>query len=191
MTLLIHRKAISEIMSQFLIISLVVLVIGAITVFLVPFIKGSFSDAKTCLDVQYSISIIDNRFSCYDSILDTAGIVLKSESDVPKEFKIALYDSAGVSTIYNLKDGPNPSGFGMFGNGVSLPSGGFTLSLPEEGQQLIYLASGTGFVRADVSPVVKGNTCPIDDSIELSPCLPSVNLNFVTGLNIDILAQVS
>lgn len=131
---LFYRRAASEVLYQVLIISLVVLVIGAINIFLVPFIKGSFSDAKTCIDAQYSVSIIDNRFSCYDSGLDTAGIVLKSESDFSKEFKIAFYDSAGVSTLYSLKDGPNPSGFGMFGNGISLPYGGFTLSLPEEGQ---------------------------------------------------------
>ena len=186
-----YRTALSQIVSQVLIVSLVVILIIGISTFIIPFIKGSFSGAQTCLDAQYSISIVDNRFSCYDSELNTTGIVLKSESDSSKEFKIAFYDSVGASTIYDIKDGPNPFGFGMFGNGVSLPAGSFTLSLPEEGQQLIYLASGTDLVRADISPVVKGTVCPIDDSVELSHCLPSVNLNLVAGQNMNIVVQVS
>ncbi|MGV8142733.1 MAG: hypothetical protein ACP5NS_03805 [Candidatus Pacearchaeota archaeon] len=187
----INRQAVSEVFSQILIVSLVVVLVATISVFLIPFIKGSFSDAQTCLDVQHSVSFVENRFSCYDSTIGTAGIVLKLESDAAKEFRIAFYDSSGGSTLFDIENGPNPSGFGMFGNGATLAAGDFTLSLPEEGQQLIYLAQGADFSKVDISPVVKGTICPIDDSTTLSSCLPSVNLNFVAGQDIAIFAQVS
>lgn len=185
-----NRKGVSQVIEQVLMIALVILIVSIIFIFLIPFIKGSFSDVQSCLDVQNKLVLIDSRFSCHDSNLQLNGLAIKSLSSEVKEFRISFTDSSGASTLYDVSEGPNPQGFNMLGRADALAAGSSNVLIPEESQQLIYIASGDGFVNAEVAPVVDGTICQVSDSIELPSCSSSVNLAFVVG-NIDIFAGLS
>jgi hypothetical protein len=172
-----------------LITALVILIIGVIFIFLIPFIKTSFANPEDCFDVQYKLELIDSRFSCSDSDLQLSGLAVKSFSDKIKKFRIAFYDSSGISTIFDVSNGLNPQGFAMLGEFDQINAGTSQIIVPNNGQQLIYIVSGNNFVRADISPIVKKTICPTSSSKELHSCSNSVNLNFVPG-NIDILAKL-
>lgn len=174
--MLFNRKAVSPLVANALLILLVIVMVSAIALALVPVIKKSLSGFENCIEAQNSLDFIQTRVSCYDGSESLAGMTIKLNNAGVKKFRLSLTDSQGDSIFYDISEGPNPLGFGMFGLGQPYSAGITTVNFPEEGQQLSYIASGVDIVGAEISPIVKKEICPISDVIELNSCPSSINL---------------
>ena len=179
--------------ANMLIILIVVVLVSAISLALVPVIKRSFAGFGNCLDAQNSLNFVKTRLTCYDLDDDLGGLTIKANKDGLKKFRVAFTDNLGTVTFFDVSEGDNPSGFGMFGFGIPGAVGSQQIQLPQALQQLNYIAlsSGNAFVKAEISPVVKKEICPIDDVVELEPCAPHVNLGQLPFVEIFVSVSTS
>ena len=180
------RRGVSPLIGNILIVLIAIVLVSAIALALIPVIKKSLSGFGNCLDAQYSLELVQTKFSCYDDANNIGGITVKVNKDGLKKFRVAFFDSAGSSTVFDVADGSNPSGFGIYGFGAPQPAGTFQIQIPEPGQQLSYVASGADFVRAEIAPIARKDVCPIDDFIDINPCASNVNLAFFPPISVII-----
>ncbi len=184
MNFIFLRKGASEVLATVLFVVLTLVLVSAISVAMIPYVKEKTNDAKNCLDVSTSLSFVSHKFTCYESETQLVGFTIKSTSEKIEKIRVAFYDSNGVSTIYDLEDGPNPANLGRFGQGFPSSAGVFNIEIPKSGQQLNYVALGANIVEADISAIVDGEVCPVDDSIELSECSSGVDLDFTPPIQV-------
>ena len=191
--MIFDRKGVSPLIANLLIILIVIVLVSAIALALVPVIKKSLSGFGNCLDAQNSLDIVQSRLTCYDSDVALGGIALKVNKEGLKKFRVAFFDSAGSSTVFDVAGGDSPAGFGMFGQGIPRGAGSQQIQFPDALQQLIYVASSSGnnFVKVEISPVVKKDVCPIDDAVDLNLCAPDINLGQEPMININVNVQTN
>ena len=182
------RRGVSPLIANLLIILIVIVMVSAIALALVPVIKKSLSGFGNCLDAQNSLDIVQTRLTCYDTDDNLGGMTVKVNKEGLKKFRIAFTDNLGLVTLFDVIEGDNPSGFGMFGQGMPMGAGSQQIRFPDVLQQLNYIASSSGndFVKLEISPVVKKDVCPVDDIIDLNYCAPDVNLGQEPVINVNI-----
>ena len=186
-----NKKGLTVLVGNFLILLLAIIFVSALALALVPLVRHSFSGVQNCLEAQYGLSFVrESRFMCFDGDESLAGIVVKAEKAGIKKFRLALTDSTGGVTVFDVADGDNPAGFGMFGRGVPEAAGSQQVQLPGEGQQLTYIASGVDIVRAQISPIAKKTVCAVDDAVELNYCESNINLAWIPAQEIKIFITV-
>lgn len=183
-----NKRGVSPLISNLLIILIVIVLVSAIALALVPVIKKSLSGFGNCLDAQNSLDIVQTRLTCYDTDDNLGGLTVKMNKEGLKKFRVAFTDNLGSVTFFDVTEGDNPSGFGMFGQGVPMGAGSQQIQFPDALQQLNYIASSSGndFVKVEVSPVVKKDVCPIDDIVDLNYCAPDVNLGQEPMINVNV-----
>ena len=181
-----NRRGFSPLVANVLLILIVIILVSAIALALIPVIRKSLSGFGNCLDAQNSLTLVKTRFSCYDTDDNLGGITVKVNKDGLKKFRVAFTDNLGGVTFFDVSQGDNPAGFGMFGQGIPGASGTQQIQFPQALQQLNYIASSSGnnFVKAEIAPVVKKDICPVDDSIDLAVCDPNINLGQPPFVNI-------
>ncbi len=174
-----NKKGLGAVLSNSLIILIVVVLVSALGFALVPVIKKSFSGFGNCIDAQNSIDIVNTQLTCFDLDEGLGGLTIKLNKLGLKKFRIALTNDLGATTIFDVSQGDNPSGFGMYGFGAPSVAGSQQIQFPDALQQLNYvivLSSGSAFVKAEVSPVVKKDICNIDDVVEFKLCDGDISL---------------
>ena len=182
------RRGVSPLIANILIVLIVIVLISAISLAFVPFIKKSLSGFGNCLDAQNSLDIVSTRMTCYDDDDNLGGVVVKFNKDGLKKFRLAFTDNLGAVTIFDVSEGNNPAGFGMFGLGPPGAAGSQQIQLPQALQQLTYIASSSGnpFVKVEISPMVKKNVCPVDDVVDLDYCSSDITLGQLPFVNIQV-----
>lgn len=174
-----NNKGLGAVLSNSLTILIVVVLVSAMGIALVPVIKKSFSGFGNCIDAQNSMNFVNTRLTCFDLEDNLAGLTIKFNKDGLKKFRIALTNDLGAVTIFDVTQGNNPSGFGMFGLGIPGVSGSQQIQFPNALQQLNYVAvlsSGSAFVKAEVSPVVKKDICNVEGVVEFKLCDGDISL---------------
>ncbi len=182
-----NKKGVSVVLSNMLIILFVVVLVSALGLALVPVIKKSFSGFGNCIDAQNSIDIVNTRITCFDIDHNLGGLTIKVNKEGLKKFRIALTNDLGTVTIFDVSQGDNPSGFGMFGWGIPGIGGSQQMQFPNALQQLNYVAvlsSGNAFVKAEISPMVKKDVCNLDDTFEFKLCDEDINLAQEPPINV-------
>ena len=182
------RGGVSPLIANLLIILIVLILVSAIGLALVPVIKRSLSGFGNCLDAQNSLDIVNTRLTCYDTDDNLGGVTVRVNKEGLKKFRVAFTDNLGAVTFFDVSEGDNPAGFGMFGRGIPGAAGSQQIQFPEALQQLNYIAlsSGNNFINAEIAPIVKKDVCSIDDTIELEICVPDVNLGQPPFVNIQV-----
>lgn len=184
-----NKKGVSVVLSNLLMILIVVVSVSALGIALVPVIKKSFSGFGNCIDAQNSIDIVNTRLTCFDIDDNLGGLTIKVKKKDLKKFRIALTNDFGAVTIFDVVQGDNPAGFGMFGRGIPGVAGSQQIQFPDALQQLNYVAvlsSGSAFVKVEVSPVVKKDICNVDDVVELKLCDGDINLAQEPPINVNV-----
>lgn len=184
MSFISNKRGVAKIVAVVLISLLTLVALSVLVVAFFPLIKENLFETGSCLDSQLGVELVSTRISCYDSSNSLLGFTVKVKKDNFKTFRIALIDNNGKTIIYDIKSGSNPSGLGMLGEGFPGMAGSSTIQFPYFSQQLSYVASVQNIIGAEISPVVNGNVCAVDDSIKFHPCPNDVYLGSLPPVSV-------
>ena len=106
-----NKKGVSDVVASVLMIMLVIVAIGIIYSFVVPFVKNSLQKSTECLSYKESYLFDESfPFNCYSSIESTYKFSVKANLDDSLAenvggLKLVLVDQNGLTKILEIKDG--------------------------------------------------------------------------------------
>ena len=164
-----NRRGVSPVVATVLLLVLTVVIGGIIFSVVVPFVKNSLQESKTCLAVFEGVEFPESKFNCYKSAgagFET-GFSIKLNKEEISGFRVALIDRNGNSEVKNIP--------GTFID-VKMVGGSYNtlLEFPTVGGQRSYVINRL-YSKAEVSPISKsGDVCAIADVVEFAPCVDVV-----------------
>ena len=154
---MVNKKGISEVIATVLIIMLTVGAGSILFVFVVPWVTTMLDNSKICNDLQDSITIVEGKYTCYNSTDTKVMIKVNEGKEVEVAgFAVSLY-SSGSAKRYEIKNEVSISSEGVI---VKMYNGSNGLSIPQVGGAETYLFTGVKAESVDVSPMTSsGKTC--------------------------------
>ncbi len=174
-----NKKGVSDVVASVLMIMLVIVAIGIIYSFVVPFVKNSLQKSTECLSYKESYLFDESfPFNCYSSIESTYKFSVKANLDDSLAenvggLKLVLVDQNGLTKILEIKDGgvssKSENGIWVMGDETN------NLRVPKRGGTITYgftAPVGSKFVSAEVYPFLKSDRICADskESINLREC---------------------
>jgi len=148
------KKGISGIIATVLLIILTVGAASILFVFIIPWINAMLDNAKVCNDLQDSITLVEGKYTCYNSanpVNTSVMIKINAGKDIEVAGFAVSLTSSGSAKRYDVKNGTSAN--------VRMYNGSATLTVPEVGGAETYIFP----VKAesvDVSPLTSsGKTC--------------------------------
>ncbi|MFH1710725.1 MAG: archaellin/type IV pilin N-terminal domain-containing protein [Nanoarchaeota archaeon] len=151
-----NKQGISGVIATVLLIMLTVGVASILFVFIVPWITSLLDNAKICNDMQESVTIVEGKYTCYNSTYTKVMIKINEGKEVEVDsFSVSLA-SSGSAKRYDIKNGVSINSGGVI---VSMFNGSTKLAVPDVGGAETYVFNFKA-ESVDVAPVLaSGKTC--------------------------------
>jgi len=162
----IKKKGLSGVVTTIILVALVVVAITIIWAVINQVVKERLEGAEKCSDLFDKIKLND-VYTC-NSMDNTQTQVSVNLEDVTVEKLIISISGQGNSESFDLENGVSNSVIKSFGTPIQLVE-------KNQGRTYVFNTAsilGTGITAETVkiSPVIKGKTCGVMDSVELENC---------------------
>lgn len=180
------KKGISGVVETILLILIVVIAIGILVAFLIPFVRKNLDEAGSCIDTINQIKL-NPAYTCYYSSGGNTGMLVNIEVEKLKIDEIViLLSGGGESKNIKIKNGTLGSNdLNMYRD--TPPWDDLVVPRENEGKTYWIPFSFTGqpnfkyymskVEQVKIAPIIKGKQCDIVDDIFVKICSSNVELS--------------
>ncbi|MBU3912821.1 MAG: hypothetical protein KKE50_01880 [Nanoarchaeota archaeon] len=145
------KKGLSGIIATVLLVMLTVAAASMLFVFVVPWIRDMLDSAKSCSNLQETVSIVEGKYTCFNSTATKLMVRVNEGAEGVSGFSVSI-TSSGSAKKYDIKNGVSFSAISMY-------NGSTSLSVPDVGGAETYVFNFTA-ESVDVAPLLDtGKTC--------------------------------
>ncbi|MDD5149126.1 MAG: hypothetical protein PHC28_01415 [Flavobacterium sp.] len=156
-----NNKAISEVISMLLIVMITLGIFAIVYSVVVPFIKNSLEDSKTCYDVLGKLEVVEDELTCYNKNSQEIYVNIKLKDADIDGILVSLRNEVESKTF----EIPNSDEVKMYWNYSA------ALEIPGKNEERTYVFD-LDFIPDGVvvAPIVNEKTCDESAEVKILEC---------------------